>query len=99
MARRMRTRRWPFRAGAPITGLLLTAIASLLVMLFVGSASAFKPYTHNFAGDNAYADAVDDCAVTIEDGTYNLAPKLCLALQLKRAHYNAGVVGPDGYPD
>lgn len=62
-------------------------------------AVAFKPYTHNWAGDNAYADAVDNCAVTIEDRDYNLHPKLCEALRLKRGHYNAGVVGPDGYPD
>ena len=99
MARRKMTRRWPSAAGARLTGLVLTATAVVGVTLFVGSASAFKPYTHNYGGDNAYADAVNDCAVTIENRDYNLAPKLCEALRLKRAHYNAGVVGPDGYPD
>ena len=99
MARRKMTRRWPSAAGARLTGLVLTATAVVGVTLFVGSASAFKPYTHNYGGDNAYADAVNDCAVTIENRAYNLAPKLCEALQHKRAHYNAGVVGPDGYPD
>lgn len=62
-------------------------------------AQAWKPYTHNVAGDNAYSDAVDDCSVTVERREYNLHPRVCEALRLKRGHYNAGVVGPDGYPD
>ena len=66
MARRKMTRRWPSAAGARLTGLVLTATAVVGVTLFVGSASAFKPYTHNYGGDTAYADAVNDCAVTVE---------------------------------
>lgn len=78
---------------------LALLVPVLLGFSYVGSAQAWKPYTHNFTGDNAYTDAAADCSVRIANGTYNLEPRLCEALQKKRSYYNAGVVGPDGYPD
>ena len=37
--------------------------------------------------------------VTINGHDYTVNPRIVHALQQKRASYNAGVVGPDGYPD
>jgi hypothetical protein len=77
-------------------------VAALVITTTVAispNAQAWKPYTHVFTGDQAYADAVEDGMVTINGDEYPINPRLLTALQTKRAHYNAGVVGPDGYPD
>ena len=71
----------------------------LLALSGAGTALAWKPYTHNFTGDNAWADATGDGLVTIQGRTYPVNPRVVLALQQKQAWYNAGVVGPDGFPD
>ena len=60
---------------------------------------AFKPYTHNKTGDAAYADVVADGMVTIEGRTYGVDPTVVDALRDWAPYYNAGVVGPDGFPD
>jgi hypothetical protein len=80
------------------------AVVATVVLLIVGGltvvrADAWKPYTHNFTGDNARADAVDNGLVTILGRQYALPPRLVLALSQKRAWYDAGVVGPDAFPD
>ncbi len=78
---------------------VILVAAATLVLLTGGRAHAWTPYAHVFASDNAYADAVDNGRVTIGDDEYPLNPRLVLALQQKPATYNAGVVGPDGFPD
>ncbi len=82
--------------------IILLTIPFLIALLLAakpGPADAWKPYTHNFTGDNAYNDAVDDGHVTINGREYAVNPRLVMALQQKPAWYNAGVVGPDAYPD
>ena len=81
------------------SGSVLVTVGLLAsVVVIAQPAEAWKPYTHVFTGDNAYADAVDG-NVTINGDEYPLNPRLTLALQTHRASYNAGVVGPDAYPD
>ncbi len=63
------------------------------------TAMAWKPYTHNYIGDQAYRDATDDGQVTIGTHSYPLDAELVKALKRSRPYYNAGVVGPDGFPD
>jgi hypothetical protein len=60
---------------------------------------AWKPYTHNFTGDQARADAIDNGRVTINGHEYSLRPEVVAALRDWPAFYNAGVIGPDGFPD
>jgi hypothetical protein len=72
----------------------------LLFMLFApATAKAWKPFAHNYTGDQAYADAVDDGSVTVGGHSYPLEPRLVSALRDWPQFYNAGVVGPDGFPD
>jgi hypothetical protein len=63
------------------------------------SAHAWKPYTHNTTALEAYRDAVDDGTVTLLGRTYSLSPALLTALRNWPQFYNAGVIGPDGFPD
>lgn len=62
------------------------------------AAMAWKPFTHNFIGDQVWPRASTG---TISIGAYNypLPPGVGAALKAHRASYNAGVVGPDGFPD
>jgi hypothetical protein len=62
-------------------------------------ADAFKPNTHNQIGFDAYADAIDDGRVTINGRSYPIPERARLALQQYPSYYNAGVIGPDGFPD
>jgi hypothetical protein len=80
--------------GVAVAGSLLTAFA-----VVSGPAEAFKPFTHNETGFSAYDDAVDDGMVTINGQTYAVSPTLVSALQAWPSYYNAGVIGPDGFPD
>jgi hypothetical protein len=59
---------------------------------------AWKPFTHNYIGDQVWPRASTG---TISRGPYNypLPPGVGDALKAHRASYNAGVVGPDGFPD
>ena len=88
------TRRWS-RAGAAL------AAAAVLcgVVLVAAPVEAFKPYTHNQSGFDARADAIDDGQVTINGEDYPVPPRVVLALQQYPSYYNAGVIGPDGFPD
>ena len=71
----------------------------MVCLLKADDAWAFKPYTHNYSGFNAYNDAVDDGKVTIDGVGFTINPRVVLALKQYPGQYNAGVVGPDGYPD
>jgi hypothetical protein len=77
-----------FMAGAILTG----------VVAGTQSVEAFKPFTHVGTGTSAYDDALDGF-VTIEGRQYAIDPALKDALIAWPAHYNAGVIGPDGFPD
>src|SRR5262245_47889330 len=79
------------RAVAALVGIVLGAVAFALPQ----RAEAWKPYTHNYSGDLASADAADDGMVDILGRDYVVPPRVVLALQQKRPWYNAGVVGPD----
>ncbi len=79
-------------------GLAMTALTTVAV---VGGdpVAAFKPYTHNQTGFDAWADATDDGMVTIDGVEYPVPPRVVQALQQYPSYYNAGVIGPDGFPD
>jgi hypothetical protein len=60
---------------------------------------AFKPYTHNTSAYEAYNDVVDNGYVTINGREYKVPDGVVNALRSYPAVYNAGVIGPDGFPD
>jgi hypothetical protein len=88
-------------AGRVRPVILACALAVLAAALAfcAPSAHAFKPYTHNFTGDRAWEDVTDDGHVTIDGREYAVRPEVVAALANNRPYYNAGVVGPDGFPD
>jgi hypothetical protein len=75
------------------------AAIGVAVALLGNTAYAWKPYTHNTTAFQAYQDAVDDGKITILGRTYTVAPELIVALRNWPQFYNAGVIGPDGFPD
>jgi hypothetical protein len=75
------------------------AVALLAVLALASSAQAFKPYTHIQSGLRAWEDVTDDGEVTIEGREYAVKPEVVAALRDNPAYFNAGVVGPDGFPD
>ena len=60
---------------------------------------AWKPYTHNYTAQQVWSDVVDDGMVTLAGKHYPVDPRIRVALWDARAYYNAGAVGPDGFPD
>jgi hypothetical protein len=81
---------------------MCAAVSTLVISLSLiaaPQAKAFKPYTHVQTGYDAYADAVNDGNVTIEGKAYPVNPTVLAALRTYPAHFNAGVIGPDGFPD
>lgn len=76
-------------------------VAALLVSTLIAPATAhaWKPFTHNYTGDQAYADAIDDGQISIGEQDYAVAPQIVSALEDWPEFYNAGVVGPDAFPD
>jgi hypothetical protein len=79
--------------------LCVAATITLALALQPAAALAWKPYTHNTSAADAYADAVDDGFVTILGREYAVDPALLAALRSWPQFYNAGVIGPDGFPD
>lgn len=61
-------------------------------------AHAFEPFTHNFTGDHARVDAIDGF-VTIDGREYPVRSEIAQALRDWPQFYDAGVIGPDIYPD
>jgi hypothetical protein len=84
-----------------IKGVSLLTAGAIAVGIAVGPrpAQAFKPYTHIKDGEAAYDDVVADGKVTIEGREYGIDPTIVDALRDWEPYYNAGVVGPDGFPD
>src|SRR5262249_319843 len=86
------------RHGKSRLVILMVAVISALVTS-ASPALAFRPYTHTATGDAAWVDATDDGQVTVGGRSYPIDPRLRAALQAHRDAYNAGVIGPDAYPD
>src|SRR5829696_4875531 len=79
--------------------LIAAAFAAAATLTFASSAFAWKPYTHVQSGLTARADAVDDGKVTVAGKSYPVDSRVVDALRDWPSYYNAGVVGPDGFPD
>lgn len=62
-------------------------------------AEAFKPYTHISSAQPALADVRDDGKVTIDGREYDVRDEVVAALDAWPSYYQAGVIGPDGFPD
>jgi hypothetical protein len=82
-------------AGATV----LATFTALLTMLTATPAQAFKPYTHVKAAQPALADVQDDGRVTVDGQEYAVRPAVVQALRDWPSYYQAGVIGPDGFPD
>ncbi|HYG68837.1 MAG TPA: hypothetical protein VD838_14310, partial [Anaeromyxobacteraceae bacterium] len=76
--------------GAVALALLLAPVAAL----------AWKPYTHNYTASLVLQD-VDLAGRTVLIGgqRYGIDPQLADAIAACPSCYNAGVIGPDGFPD
>ena len=80
--------------------LVLAAFLGVLAAaLAVVPAEAFKPYTHISTAQPALADVQDDGQVTIGGREYDVRPAVVQALRDWPTYYQAGVIGPDGFPD
>jgi len=82
-----------------ISGALVLVTVTTSALVFGRDAEAFKPYTHIQTGYDAWSDATDDGYVTINDVEYKVPDRVVTALQDFPSYYNAGVIGPDGFPD
>jgi len=60
---------------------------------------AFDPAVHLSIAQDVRADVIDDGKVTINGKAYVVHPLIVAALQNQAPFYNAGAVGPDGFPD
>ena len=79
--------------------LLVLALLTGIVLGSAQSALAWKPFTHVYTGDKAWSDVTVDGNVTVNGHEYAVDPTIVTALTNQRAHFNAGVIGPDGFPD
>src|SRR5215207_4406505 len=70
----------------------------LVALAIPGIAKAWKPYTHNYTGIQARNDAVDG-SFTLGGCSYSVPAPVRQALADWPTYFNAGVVGPDAYPD
>jgi hypothetical protein len=80
-------------------GTALGIFTALLTVLTATPAQAFKPYTHVKAAQPALADVQDDGRVTVDGREYAVRPAVVQALRDWPSYYQAGVIGPDGFPD
>jgi len=64
------------------------------------TALAWKPFTHNYTGKQVLR-RLNCAARTINIGgrVYRVIPEVAAAICAQRTAYNAGAVGPDGFPD
>jgi hypothetical protein len=88
----MMTTRNRLHVAISVALIALLAIPSSLVL-------AWKPYTHNYTGSRVLADVLPDGRVTINGREYAVRPAVAQALRDWPQFYNAGVIGPDGFPD
>lgn len=59
----------------------------------------FKPYTHLAAASEAVQDVLDNGKVTLEGREYSVRPEIVQAIHDFPSYFNAGTIGPDGFPD
>ncbi|MFM7539760.1 MAG: zinc dependent phospholipase C family protein, partial [Planctomycetota bacterium] len=59
----------------------------------------FKPYTHIAIVTEARNDLIDDGKITIEGNSYTVPAEVVSAIRDNPDYFNAGAVGPDGFPD
>ena len=80
---------------------LIVALVAVcgLVLATAPGALAWKPFMHNYTGDRAWEDVVDDGHVTVNGRSYDVPQAVEDALRNQKPYFNAGVVGPDGFPD
>lgn len=74
----------------------------LLFALLLGqqdSVSAWKPYTHTKTLEPALAEVVRTGSVTINGRRYPVRSEIKAALTNHSEFYDAGSIGPDGFPD
>lgn len=71
---------------------------ALSVGLLAAPVEAWKPYTHHRSAETALLDAQDG-TISVLGNEYELNEQVARALRNKPAHYRAGVVGPDAFPD
>lgn len=93
------SRRVRLRSGVAAVVVLAVVLTSAVVWPPSQPAVAFKPFTHSRTGATALADATADGYITIAGRNYLVPPKVTAALRAWPAYYNAGVIGPDGFPD
>ena len=70
----------------------------------VGSTSilsevAFSPFTHIGITEDVRADLIEDGRVVVAGQAYDVDPRIVEAISKYPAYYDAGSVGPDGFPD
>ncbi len=79
---------------------IVLPIAMLLSLVGATPAQAWKPNTHTASGYAARGDLLDgDGGVNIGGREYPVKPEVLSAIRDYPSFYNAGVVGPDGFPD
>lgn len=79
---------------------LTLPVILLITAIGVTPVQAWKPYTHINTGTQARGDLIDgDNGVNIAGKEYPVNPAVVAAIRDHPSFYNAGVVGPDGFPD
>ena len=74
------------------------AVVTVSMAVAPGSASAWNVYTHEFTGSQVQADQADG-SVTLAGHDYPVDSRVNSAIANWPSYFNAGVIGPDGYPD
>lgn len=78
--------------------LAASVVVVVVLSAVMPAAVAFKPYTHARTGDRVLDDVADG-SVTIAGRSYPVSQPVVDALLDHPEFYNAGVIGPDGFPD
>jgi hypothetical protein len=73
-------------------------VLTISMALPTAPASAWNVYTHEFTGSQVQADQADG-SVTLAGHNYPVDSRVNSAIGNWPSYFNAGVVGPDGYPD
>ncbi len=83
-----------------LRGRLAVALAAVAAAALPGAARAWKPYTHNYTGQQVMA-AIDFARSTVSvDGVeWPLDTRVANAIHDCPGCFYAGTVGPDGFPD
>lgn len=78
---------------------VIAAVLALGALIAPRASLAWNPNAHIYAATQARQDVLDDGHVTINGRSYAVRAQVVTALQDWPEFYNAGVVGPDGFPD